>query len=390
MNCTNMATNFSSSETALSNQPPKPDPFTIEAKIGFTAVYILIFTLSVFGNSIGLYVVCSKAPSRRITDLLIKNLAIADLIFTFTNLPLVAISFHLTGPFVWIGGIFGDITCKLISYAIPVSIAASVITLVVISFDRLCAIYFPLSQLLFHRHRIITGIIWLVALITMTPNLLLHRVSDLNGINECIQEWPWADDQKGSFAPLRMFHVIAFIVMYAFPLLVIAVSNSLIAYRIWFHKAPGVAGRRLSNVSVRSTRRKVVKLLMVVVIVFAISWLPTYVLHYYIFFQYHLYKRIPLAWVILLFCVSHSNCAINPLLFIAFNKNFRHAFLDTTVALSFLPCRAVNSCVAYFREERSTIMFPDQSYPSQPSEPRLLPVKMGARNGAANIYDTRL
>ena len=390
MNHTSAATNFSSTETASSNQPPEPNPLTIEARICFTAVYILIFTLSVFGNSIGLHVVYTKAPSRRITDLLIKNLAIADLIFTFTNLPLIAISLHLSGPFVWIGGTFGNITCKLIFYAVPVSIAASVITLIVISFDRLCAIYFPLSQLLFHRHRIITGIIWLVALISMSPNLLLNRVSDAKGIDECTHEWPWGDDKKKAFLALRIFHVIAFIIMYAFPLLVIAVSNSLIAYRIWFHKGPGVGSRRLSNVSVRATRRKVVKLLMVVVIVFAVSWLPTYVLHYYIYFQHDVYNRIPLAWVLLLFCVSHSNCAMNPLLFIAFNKKFRHAFLDTTVALSFLPCRAVGSCVVYFREERSTTMFPDQIYQSQPSGPRLLPVKMGTRNGTANIHDTRL
>ena len=81
--------------------------------------------------------------------------------------------------------------------AVPVSIIASVITLTVISFDRFCAIFFPLSQALFHKHKTITAIIWLISLTTMAPNLLLFQVFQGGGRYYCYQVWPWDKDVLG-------------------------------------------------------------------------------------------------------------------------------------------------------------------------------------------------
>ena len=371
--------------------------FPIEAKIGLTSAYIFIFAIALFGNLIGLYAVCTKAPSRRITDLLIKNLAAADLIFTITLMPLATISMHLIHPNLWIGGTFGNITCKLVFYAIPVSIAASVMTLAVISFDRLCAIFFPLSKMLFQNHKAITAIIWLLSLISVTPHLLLYQVSKVEDQYLCIQEWPWATSQEESYDVLRIFHVVAFIIMYAFPLLVISVVNSLVAHRIWFHKSPGADDRSHSNVSARVTRRRVVKLLIIIIIVFALCWMPTYAMHYLMFFQPDIFDAIPVSWVHLAFWISHANSAINPLLYIAFNKNFRFAFLDTVMALSFLPCHAVSACVVYLRGGRSISSHDQSSYqihqfsrPRQQSGSRVVPATMAARKDTGNTLDTRL
>ena len=44
--------------------------------------YVVIFIVALFGNSIGLYVVFVKAVTRKLTNLLIKNLPIADLLVT--------------------------------------------------------------------------------------------------------------------------------------------------------------------------------------------------------------------------------------------------------------------------------------------------------------------
>ena len=181
--------NATDSPSAPTNTTASATLYSIAAKISLISAYIFIFTMALFGNSIGLYVACSKAPSRRITDLLIKNLAIADLIFTVTVMPDAVIFIIYEGPR-WIGGTLGHITCKLVFYALPVSIAASVITLTVISFDRFCAIFFPLSQALFHKHSTITVIIWLISLITMPPNLLFFQVFQDSGRYSCYQVWP--------------------------------------------------------------------------------------------------------------------------------------------------------------------------------------------------------
>lgn len=238
---------------------------SITSKIGIVTAYVIIFTIALFGNSIGLYVVCAKATSRRITNLLIKNLAIADLIFTVTVMP-YSVLYMFLEPNQWFGGSMGKITCKVVFYAIPVSIAASVTTMVVISLDRFCAVYFPLNQALFHKHRAVTSVIWLFSLISMTPNLFLYQVFKEGDYHYCYQDWPWADDRQETFLALRIFHVIMFFLLYLLPLLIIAVVNSLVGRRLWLHRAPG-STTSVNRAAVEVSRRKVVKMLVVLVVV---------------------------------------------------------------------------------------------------------------------------
>lgn len=375
-----------------SNKTAGGSPYSIETKIGLIVAYLLIFVIALFGNSVGLYVVCFKSPSRRIAVLLIKNMVIADLIFALTIMPETVVSMFYESDS-WIGGIFGLITCKLVFYAVPVSITASVMTLTVISFDRFCAIFFPFSQAFFSKHKTITVIIWLTSLITMSPNLLLFQVFKKGDQYFCYPKWPWADDEEGTFHALRILHVIAFIFLYALPLLVMAVVNSLVARRVWFHKSPGNTSS-FNKTSAAVTRRKVVKMLLTIVIVFALCWLPTYVSHYFMFFQKDFWDEIPIIAKTLMFWVSHANSAINPLLYIAFNRNFRYAFLDATVSMFASPVRAVSSCVTYILEERSTSHLqntnPQLSRPRQQSRFRVAPDILGVRNGTGKTLDTRL
>ncbi|CAH3123130.1 unnamed protein product [Pocillopora meandrina] len=95
--------------------------------------YVVIFIVALFGNSIGLYVVFVKAVTRKLTNLLIKNLAIADLLVTLTIMPYSVLHLFFK-PNQWFGGPAGTVTCKAIFYALPVSIAASIITMVGVPF----------------------------------------------------------------------------------------------------------------------------------------------------------------------------------------------------------------------------------------------------------------
>ena len=375
------------------NYKASGSPFSTETKIGLTLAYILIFITALFGNSIGLYVVSTKAPSRRITDLLIKNLAIADLIFTVTLMPGTVLYIYF-GYHRWFGGTIGTITCKVVCYAIPVSIAASVITLTIISIDRFCAIYFPLNLAVFRKHKTITTIIWFISILAMTPNLLFLQVSKKDDGYSCSPNWPWSKDQKDTFLAMRALHIFGFIVLYALPLLIIAVFNSLVARRVLIYKSPGNTPSFNRNAVVEVTRRKVVKMLSIIVIVFAFCWLPTYVNHYFMYFKTDDWDNIPIVVRHLMFWVSHANSAINPVLYIAFNKKFRYAFLDAAAALCASPFRVTSACMAYILDEQST-----QDQRQQNEQParqiqgngfRVVPVKSAVRKGTGKSHDTRL
>ena len=366
------------------NATTASDVLSVTSKIAVVTAYVIIFTLALFGNSIGLYVVCAKQTSRRITNLLIKNLAIADLIFTVIVMPYSVLSMFLE-PNQWFGGIMGEITCKVVFYAVPVSIAASVTTLVVISLDRFCAVCFPLNQALFHNHRVVTSVIWLFSIISMTPNLFIYQVFNEGDMYSCYQVWPWADDQQEIFLALRIFHVILFVLFYPLPLLILAVVNSLVGRRLWLHRTPG-SPTRANRAAVEVSRRKVVKMLAVLVAVFALCWAPTHLFHYFVYFNRDILNKIPLVVMNFMLWVSHANSAINPMLYIALNKNFRYAFLDAAVALSSCPVRAVSACSTYFLERQAT----PESHLTNDHTFRGAPAVAGDGHNAREGHETKL
>ena len=276
--------------------------YTMETKVGFTFAYITIFVISPLGNSVGLQVVVSaKTSSKRITYLLIKNLAAADLILTLTVMPYSVLLMYFDR---WFGGTMGTITCKLFCYDILVSIAASVITLTIISIDRFFAIYYPLKLTLFHKHKTITMIIWSVSLLAVSPYLLLYQVEKFRDHYVCLPEWPWSKNIIETYLVMRAFHIFGFIVFYALPLLRTALVNWLVARGVWFHKSPGNAS---SNRASKAARRKVIRMLAIVVVGFALCWLPCYINHYFKFFQPAVWKKIPIEVRMFNFWLGHAN-----------------------------------------------------------------------------------
>ena len=345
--------NFSNQTSTHKNNVIYAPLYSTEAKVGLTFAYIIIFVISLFSNSVGLQVVVSaKTPSKRITYLLIKNLAVADLILTLTVMP-NSVWFMYFDHNRWFGGTMGTITCKLFFYVILVSIAASVITLTIISIDRFFAIFFPSKLTLFHKHKTITIVMWFVSLLAVAPYLLLFQVKKPVDYYVCCPEWPWSKDGRETYLIMRAFSIFGFIAFYALPLLITAVLNCVVVRRVWFHKSPGNAS---SNRTSTAARRKVIRMLAIIVVGFALFWLPTHINHYFMYFQPAVWEKIPIAVWTFNFWLSHANSAVNPLFYILLYRRFRKAFLDALTVLFAFPCRVVSHCMSYFTEEPSAAM----------------------------------
>jgi len=86
-------------------------------------------------------VVAVNQQMRSTTNLLIINLAIADLLFIVFCVPFTATDYVL--PF-WP---FGEIWCKIVQYLIVVTAYASVYTLVLMSLDRFLAVVHPITSM---------------------------------------------------------------------------------------------------------------------------------------------------------------------------------------------------------------------------------------------------
>ena len=329
---------------------PQPAPFNIPAniKIGITTAYAAIFIIAILGNTLGLFVVLKKSSqSTRVTKLFIANMAFADLLLTFTVMP-YQVSFYYRGV-AWVGGMLGNITCKAQWYLISVSIAATVLTMVLISFDRFYAVFYPLKEKIFRKPKIFSGTIWILSFVLMLPYPMLSQVQfdSSQNVYQCVQVWPWEDPNdpafKETYRVLKIFHSIVFVALYGLPLSIFIVIYFLICRKLWRRTIPGNATDS-NRAAAEKSKRKVVRLLVVIVVVFALCWFPTYVNHYFWFVRPDLYANgmLPLEVEFFFIWPGHANSAINPCIYILMSDKFRRELASTLAG--WWPCLRRFNC----------------------------------------------
>ena len=132
----------------------------------------------------------------------------------------------------------------------------------------------------------------------------------------------------------KLFALGFFVILYAIPLLLMTVLYTIIVHKLWrnrFAQSTGSGG----DVNINNSKKRVVKMLVTVTLFFAICWFPLHTIHYYMYFNSQSYKCLSLYVILLSFWLGHANSAINPVLYVIFNKTFRRAFLDALYIVSF-------------------------------------------------------
>ena len=318
--------------------PPQPLGIPTDVKIGITTAYAVIFLVALFGNSFGLIVVLKKSSSANVTNVFIANMAVADLLLTSTVMPF-SVAYMFRGS-LWIGGTLGNITCKAVFYTIPVSIAATVFTMMFISFDRFYAIFFPLKEKFFRKPKILSATIWILSFLLMIPYVFLFqaRFYPSENVHYCVQVWPWADQNdltfEETFRVLKSFHICVFVIMYALPLFITIFVYFLICRKLWLRKIPGNITDS-NRAAAEKSKRKVVRLLVVICVVFALCWFPVYVNHYFWYVRPDQAHRLPVEVQFVFSWLAHANSALNPCLYILLNEKFRK---ELFAILTCCPC----------------------------------------------------
>ena len=258
-----------------------------------------------------------KSTSSSVTNLFIANMAVADLLLTLTVMP-YSVAYMFRGP-LWFGGTLGNITCKALFYVVPVSIAATVFTMMFISFNRFYAIFFPLKERFFQKPKVLSAIIWILSFVLMIPYVAMFQVmhDPSDNVHYCAHVWPWADQNV-----LRNFHICVFVMIYALPLFITVVVYLLICRTLWLRKIPGNVTDS-NRATAKKSKRKVVRLLVVICVVFALCWFPVYVNHYFWYVRPDQVHRLPVEVQLVFIWLAHANSALNPCLYILLNEKFR-------------------------------------------------------------------
>ena len=300
------------------------DPFqppSIIHQVTIIVVYSIMLLFSLSGNTIIIFIVFTRPFMRSVTNCLIANMAAADLLMTFSAMPYSVAYTYVASR--WFGGIMGMITCKLLHFSIALSIAASILTLTVIALDRFFAVAYPFKRASVIRHIPRTNmLIWLVSVLCMSPYLYFYKSDLLEDNNyHCFLLW---EPLANSFTALRIYFSFIFIALYLVPVIVICIFYSIISFKLWARRIPG----NPTEVNLRNeelSKRRTIKILIIIVVVFALCWLPAHLMHFFIFFEDKTFNNLSL---LIIFGISHANSAINPYLYIVLNRNFRRPFLE--------------------------------------------------------------
>lgn len=286
--------------------------------------YVLIVVLSLFGNVVVVWVVSKSPRMRTVTNYFIVNVSLADLLTTLFNM-VPTLFWVIKDVDVWyIGGELGEALCKLLQFFQLVSISCSVFSMAAIAFDRVFAIYRPLKRIItFPRAKYLIAFIWAASCIIASPNLYILRLEIVDGIGYCGEKWGPLFDEESS--PL-LYTIALFICLYALPLLVIAFLYTIVIIRLWNRTTPGQQSVTNRN-NREKTNKKVLKMLITVVVVFAVCWLPLYV-RMFLMFSYPMEYicGLPYHLDFITLYLGHVNSSVNPYIYVIFNENFRKGF----------------------------------------------------------------
>ncbi|CAH0725808.1 unnamed protein product, partial [Brenthis ino] len=340
----------------------------------FITLYTIVFCCCFFGNLLVILVVTLSRRLRSITNFFLANLAVADLcvgVFcVFQNLTIYLIP----------SWVFGDFLCKMYQFVHSLSYTASIFILVVICTERYFAIIHPITckQILTStRLRLVILGVWITSAAYSAPKFIwvetiTNDLGDGHMETICIQHRMKYNSE--------IFDMVNFGLLYVTPLCVMTVLYTRIAVGLWqssnglgqlgqgqccatqcprvekqttnsdsqrtvgtsetkvksqtspkSSKSNNSHGSRrchhLSHLSrnVLRARRGVVRMLIVVVLTFAVCNLPFHARKMWQYWSsgYQGTSDFSALLTPLTFLITYFNSGINPLLYAFLSKNFR-------------------------------------------------------------------
>lgn len=282
--------------------------------------FVMVLLSSLLGNSLLVRVAARDKELRRKFpfNYLIINMAIAD-ILNASSASLVFILFLIIGR-LWFSGIFGEITCKISYFLVVFSVAASILTFVVMGLDRFLAAHATIRPLSTKAVKYAIASIWLLAGFFSSP--YLYRMGIEHGPNgEYLCVGKWSQNLEEHYYLMKIEEVTKVVVLYILPLIFMMFFYAIIAFRIRRRSKLPVATERRSRIIQQNQR--VVRMIIAIVVIFAVCWFPVHVNHLLRSFDPSIYCGLPAFLPLSFFLLAHANCAINPWVWFMFSGHFR-------------------------------------------------------------------
>ncbi|KAK6180249.1 hypothetical protein SNE40_012438 [Patella caerulea] len=323
----------------LERTPIPPPQADLGAIIGLSILFSAIVLVGIVGNGLVIFVILADRKMRQsVTNIFIMNLAIADFFIMAFGIPEL-VQFIMNRGWILGGGL-----CKFNRFTLVVSLYASVMSLVSVCVERFVAIVFPIKAHILCTRKKIIGVvacIWPIAVCCGLPTVLFNRVVPLapgHPVSLCQLIFP-----IGHHSTFLAFKYLESCFFYIIPIITQVVLYSIIGRRLYasteelstkFQMRQNSRNRTDRAYETIRARKGVVKMLIVSVVIYFISYSPIQV---HLFYNTFSTTPLPTGWPFLVFVMTmtHVNSAANPVLYCIFSQNFRRNFKKCLCYLCF-------------------------------------------------------
>ncbi|XP_051573721.1 neuropeptide FF receptor 2-like [Myxocyprinus asiaticus] len=293
--------------------------------IALTVMYSLSFVVGFIGNLMAIRMLtCQKSnriQSISATRSLLINLAVCDLMVVCICMPITL------GHTIYTAWVYGDLLCRAVPFIQAVSVSASVLSLTVISVNRYYSVHSPLNSLSYFTQKkiyiTIVGV-WGVSSAICTPLLFMIKLDEIHltdiVVPICRELWPQVTLKQA-------YNVLLFITLYCIPVSFNLIISFLTGRKLWRasqHFTDFDPHSQAMHASRLKMRKKIAKVVVTLVLLFAVSWLPLYMADILIDQEVH-----PPHWVLqtrpFAQWLGLTNSSLNPICYCFLGDLYRSA-----------------------------------------------------------------
>ncbi|CAM1310919.1 Uncharacterised protein g5556 [Pycnogonum litorale] len=309
-NCS--ATVVSGSELQASNNSNlRPFVLPLSLKIPWTIIFGILVISAILGNTLVIWIVIAHRRMRTVTNYFLLNLSIGDLMMATFNVIFNYI-YMIEGHWP-----FGPIYCVINNFIASITVCTSVFSIMAISIDRYVAtVRMRGMKMTKVVGRSVIAIIWVGSAILASPTAMFSSTILIEYKNDhreiCLLQWP--DGPEGKSQMDYIYNIAFWQLTYVLPVLSMAITYGIIAKELW-----GVrwqSERQERNMELIKSKRKVIRMFMVILFTFASCWLPYHICFIYKYQNTSMLESSYIQHLYLSFYwLAMSNSALNPIIY---------------------------------------------------------------------------
>lgn len=277
-------------------------------------LYLLLLVLAFVVDTAILFVFYRVKELRNVTNNLLCNMVVADLLFALQT-PAEALSIKYDE---WIAG---NALCKIHRFLLHAFYNVVIISLTIVSLERYHAICHPMRfKSLNIKSWILALVSWIAACILALPQVFVSSTIMSKDRLVCTEERP--DDYLVVFL---CYHVPLFILLYFIPLVILSFTFARVSRKLRTVVQRFRSRSRFDICDAMKMRRSIIRMLLVVVIVFAVCLTPLTIIELLhvtpVMDQFDPFGTL----VVTVETLAFSHALLNPLVSSFMSKEFRKA-----------------------------------------------------------------